>query len=213
MTGVRMVTTLMDRERLDRSSPPCGQASGWLLRRPGVPAPRRARLPFLHLYEGYASGRLHLPPEALRLRYFFIGGLFSERLPGYFAANLRALRRHGLSAQHVHVDSDASVTTNADTLAATVLDQLKPGEKAVLIGHSKGGLDAHAALHRFPRLLAQTRALITLQSPHGGSPLATDFVALHGSEVVIYAVMEQLFGGESEAVTDLTFAAIKVFKK
>ncbi|EOD22566.1 hypothetical protein EMIHUDRAFT_116661 [Emiliania huxleyi CCMP1516] len=46
--------------------------------------------------------------------------------------------------------------------------------RVVLLGHSKGAVDAAAALSLFPELRGRVAALVSVQGPHGGSAIAHD---------------------------------------
>lgn len=51
------------------------------------------------------------------------------------------------------------------------------GRQVVLLGHSKGGVDAAAACSMFwPQLKDKVVGVILVQSPYGGSPIASDIL-------------------------------------
>lgn len=51
------------------------------------------------------------------------------------------------------------------------------GKRVMLLGHSKGGVDAAAALALYwPDLKDKVAGLALVQSPYGGSPLASDIL-------------------------------------
>lgn len=51
------------------------------------------------------------------------------------------------------------------------------GKRVLLLGHSKGGIDAAAALSIYwPDLMEKVAGLALVQSPYGGSPLASDIL-------------------------------------
>jgi hypothetical protein len=51
------------------------------------------------------------------------------------------------------------------------------GNKVVLLGHSKGGVDVAAACSIFwPVLKDKVVGLVLVQSPYGGSPIASDIL-------------------------------------
>jgi len=50
-------------------------------------------------------------------------------------------------------------------------------KRVLLLGHSKGGIDAAAALSLYwPELKDKVAGLVLAQSPYGGSPIATDIL-------------------------------------
>lgn len=51
------------------------------------------------------------------------------------------------------------------------------GRKVVMLGHSKGGVDAAAACSMFwDQLKGKVVGIILVQSPYGGSPIASDIL-------------------------------------
>ena len=69
------------------------------------------------------------------------------------------------------VDPFNSSVYRGAQLAAEVQDilALTGHQRVILIGHSQGGLDARVVAHDYPELVA---AVVTLQTPHYGTPLA-----------------------------------------
>lgn len=68
------------------------------------------------------------------------------------------------------------------------------GCPVLLLGHSKGGLDAAAAmaLHH-DRLAGKVAGIVFAQSPYGGTPLASDFVGDSASRAVLGTVLSRFF--------------------
>lgn len=90
--------------------------------------------------------------------------------------------------------STAPLTHQADVLWARVnqLDDYRPGEPVVLVGHSAGGVVARLALVRFGP--GPVTTLITIASPHLGTPRA-----LQGLDVIQdsgpFEFIKKLVGG------------------
>ena len=124
------------------------------------------------------AGKDVLPAEAKDCVFLAVGGLLSGAAPKelYFDKNLDALKDAGMQVGRVPVDTDMGVEHNAAIVRDAVLEAAKSGKKVVLIGHSKGGLDSAAALAHVPRAQEHVRALVTIQSPYGGSPMAQDLL-------------------------------------
>jgi hypothetical protein len=115
---------------------------------------------------------------------------------GHVQRFLRArLRELGLDAR-VHVvrsHPTASLPARAAQLAAA-LTATAPGSAAVhLVGHSSGGLDARLFLApgvelptRAPveRLARRVRTLVTVSTPHHGTPVASFFATLRGQQLL-----------------------------
>ncbi|HVE85960.1 MAG TPA: hypothetical protein VND93_24055 [Myxococcales bacterium] len=156
-------------------------------------------------------GQSVLPSDAGKYKYLVIGGLFGKHLPGYMDENVSALKAQGLDARKVPVDSDASVEKNAETIRKAIEEATKDGSQVVLIGHSKGGVDAAAALSEHPELKDKVRALVAIQSPFGGSPIAQDIETTPIIKSLVNGVVSDLFRGDPRSVKDLTYDAREKF--
>lgn len=83
-------------------------------------------------------------------------------------------------------------TTHPDFLHSCTKIQ---SAQVVILGHSKGGIDACAALALFPeRLTGKVRGIALVQSPYAGNPVCSDIlregqVADFGSRAVLQALM------------------------
>jgi len=166
---------------------------------------------FLALHTLAGRGGDVLPPDAGAHRYLTIGGLFGEHVNGYMDANVEALSKAGLEVHRVPVDPGGSVKGNAEVVRHAVQEATADGRQAVLVGHSKGGVDAAAALSIYPELKARVRALVAIQSPFGGSPIAQDMDATPSIRPLIDGVVSRLFRGDPPSVRDLTYDAREEF--
>ena len=128
---------------------------GWLLRE--GPAPVEATARFHQLYAARVRSRAPV---------LLVGGIFTDRYPWYLRSVRRALR-----ARELPIDTQGSVRDNAAAIRDAVLREPEP---VVLMGHSKGPLDIHAALRLHPAMVPRVRAFVSLQAPFAGTPLATD---------------------------------------
>jgi hypothetical protein len=78
--------------------------------------------------------------------------------------------------------------------------------RIVLIGHSKGGLDALAAVAKYKGELAPiVRGIVCLQSPIGGSPVASDLVFGSSAVKMFVSALYRLVGSDFESLRDLTY--------
>lgn len=94
----------------------------------------------------------------------------------------------------VHTPPTASMPTRAARLAATIAATAgDDGGSLHLIGHSSGGLDARlfiAPKVALPtsldvaRLGARVRSVVTIATPHHGTPLASFFTTLRGQQLL-----------------------------
>jgi len=88
-----------------------------------------------------------------------------------------------------------------------VLQQTKP---VIIIGHSKGGVDTTVALSLFPELVPHIRGVITIQSPFGGSPIATDFCQSPSSARFFSGALRAIMG-DPKSMDQLTYQYRKSF--
>lgn len=110
-----------------------------------------------------------MPVEARVVRFLFAPGFSWDALPNYFEPNVRRLRELGLDAQIVPVDPRGTPEANGRVIAAAVKADPRP---AVIIAHSKGGLDAIAGLRADKTARERVPKLVMIQSPYAGTPTA-----------------------------------------
>lgn len=132
-----------------------------------------------------------------------VGGIFTERYPGY----LRRIRR-ALRAREIRIDTDCDMAANAATIRDAVLDASEP---VVLFGQSKGPLDIHAALSLYPELVPRVRAFVSVQAPFGGTPLASDAEASRLARNVVRGIVGGLFRGTPRAYFEMGYARRRAF--
>jgi len=87
----------------------------------------------------------------------------------YFRGVSRRLRRRGIEPVFLRVSPFASIMVRGAELAAAIR-ALGPGENH-LVAHSMGGLDARFAISHLG-LHEHASSLVTVATPHGGTPLA-----------------------------------------
>ncbi len=193
---------------LVEEAPSRGQI-GWLRKEglePGLDVTARFRTLLAEVH----AGREVIPDGADRFVYLLVPGLASSYQPSYMSANLRALIERGLQAEKLEFESERPVESNARMLRERILEETRDGRQVVLLGHSKGGLEAAAALALFPELRPRVRALVTLQSPYAGSPIATDIDACPPLADLLQGIIVWL-GDNPEAVRNLTYADRRAF--
>jgi hypothetical protein len=93
-------------------------------------------------------------------------GALIEQEMGPFLATL------GLPLRVLHVDGLGSSDANARALRDALLAWADPAERVVLIGHSKGAVDALQLVVDHPEARPRVAALVALAGAIGGSPLA-----------------------------------------
>ena len=120
------------------------------------PAPRGAPLPVVLVHGLFGFDRIGVPGA----RFDYFRGI---------AGHLRSL---GCTATAVKLPMMSAVPARAKALVAAI-DAL-PYERIDLIAHSLGGLDARYALAHLG-LASRVRSLVTIGTPHHGSPIADLF--------------------------------------
>ncbi len=131
-----------------------------------------------------------------------VAGAMSRIGFDYMVAQREWLTGLGAVVEVVKLPTARSVDDNAAVLAAHLLG----GAPALIIGHSKGGLDALAALLR-PEVAAHCRGLLALQAPFLGSPVADAICRAWLLPKVVDAALRMLRLGNGAGISDLTSAA------
>lgn len=103
-----------------------------------------------------------------------IPGMFCSYVPFYFSEAMSRLNNElNLDCRYIPVHPHSSVGSNAQLLLNSILEIYNETRKSlILVGHSKGGVDASALLALYPeQTLPIVRGLITIQTPYMGSSL------------------------------------------
>ncbi|KAE9464446.1 hypothetical protein C3L33_03613, partial [Rhododendron williamsianum] len=121
------------------------------------------------------NGNHNLPDSFV---YLLIPGLFSNHGPLYFVSTKKFFSKMGLACHIAKIHSEASVEHNAWELKQYIEELYwGSGKRVMLLGHSKGGVDAAAALSLYcDDLKDKVAGLALVQSPYGGTPLASDIL-------------------------------------
>jgi pimeloyl-ACP methyl ester carboxylesterase len=139
------------------------------------------------------------------LCYGLLGEVMARLRPvglDYMGAQADWLRALGLPVQVVDVPTAAPVACNAARIAEVMAADDRP---ALLIAHSKGGLEALAALLR-PGVAERCRGFIAIQSPFFGSPVADAICARAALHRAAHHTLRALGIGDGAALRDLTTA-------
>ncbi|PIN03186.1 hypothetical protein CDL12_24290 [Handroanthus impetiginosus] len=146
-------------------------------------------------------------------------GLFSNHGPLYFVNTKTSFSKMGLTCHIAKIHSEASVEKNAKEIK-DYIEEIYWGSKkrVLLLGHSKGGIDAAASLSMYwDELKEKVAGLAFAQSPYGGSPIASDILreGQLGDYVNIRKLMEilicKVIKGDMQALEDLTYEKRKDF--
>jgi triacylglycerol lipase len=158
----------------------------------GTPSPRDAPLPVVLVHGLFGFDAVGVPGAKLH----------------YFRGIVDHLASLGCHAHAVRLPRAASVPERAQILADKILEL---GHARVdIIAHSLGGLDARYALAKLG-LHAHVRSLVTIGTPHRGSPIA-DLASTEGPLALARKAIATI-GIPLTAVDWLTAAALERFNR
>ncbi|KAK7350390.1 hypothetical protein VNO77_08973 [Canavalia gladiata] len=215
-SGISIFQSLIDRAR--RTVRGSADDIGWLQRDPAMPPVEDGTERFLEILDSIKHGVHRLPNSMV---YLLIPGLFSNHGPLYFVNTKVSFSKMGLACHIAKIHSEASVEKNARELKEYIEEIYWGSKKRVLLlGHSKGGVDAAAALSLYwSDLKDKVAGLALAQSPYGGTPIASDllregqlgdYVNLRKlTEILICKVIK----GDMRALEDLTYERRREFLK
>lgn len=188
---------------------------GWLQNNPNLPPVTDGSARFLELLQRVRNGKHNLPNSYV---YLLIPGLFSNHGPLYFVSTKRRFSKMGLACHIAKIHSESSVEHNAWELKHYIEELYwGAGKRVMLLGHSKGGVVAAAALSAYWNDLKEKVAgLAFVQSPYGGSPLASDIlregqIADKETRRIMELLLCKLIKGDIRALEDLTYEKRKEF--
>ncbi|XAR54168.1 hypothetical protein NMG60_11029189 [Bertholletia excelsa] len=205
-------------ERVQRTVRGSADDIGWLQRDLEMPSVEDGTERFMEILDDIRHG-LHKLPNSMV--YLLVPGLFSNHGPLYFTGTKTYFSKMGLACHIAKIHSEASVEKNAREIKEYIEEIYWGSRKRVLLlGHSKGGVDAAAALTMYwTDLKDKVAGLAVAQSPYGGSPIASDILreGQLGDYVNVRKLMEILISkvmkGDIQALEDLTYERRKEFLK
>lgn len=215
-SGISLFQGLVERAR--RTARGSADDIGWLQRDPDMPPVENGTERFMEILDSVRHGVHRLPNSMI---YLLIPGLFSNHGPLYFCTTKAFLSKIGLTCHIAKIHSEASVETNAKELKEYIEEIYWGSQKRVmLLGHSKGGIDAAAALSLYWHdLKDKVAGLVLAQSPYGGTPMASDILreGQLGDYVNIRRMMEfmicKVMKGDMQSLEDLTYDKRREFLK
>ncbi|KAG6597033.1 E3 ubiquitin-protein ligase BRE1-like 1, partial [Cucurbita argyrosperma subsp. sororia] len=189
---------------------------GWLQRASGMPPVEDGTDRFVEILEDIRHGIHKLPDSVV---YLLVPGLFSNHGPLYFVDTKTRFSKMGLACHIAKIHSEASVEKNAREIKEYVEEiYWGAGKRVLILGHSKGGVDAAAALSLYwSDLREKVAGLALAQSPYGGTPIASDILreGQLGDYVNVRKLMEilicKVIKGDMQALEDLTYEKRKKF--
>ncbi|GAB2249874.1 hypothetical protein Droror1_Dr00013233 [Drosera rotundifolia] len=188
---------------------------GWMQRDPRLAPVEDGTAKFLELLQVIRNGEHNLPDYYV---YLLIPGLLSNHGPMYFVGTKRFFSKMGLACHIAKIHSEASVEHNAWELKQYIEELYwGSGKRVMLLGHSKGGVDAAAALSIYwCDLNDKVAGLALVQSPYGGTPIASDILregqlADKETRKVMEFIICKLIKGDLRSIEDLTYEKRKEF--
>jgi triacylglycerol lipase len=183
----------------------CAGMAGWFR---AESAPTTEVTPrFQQLYERVRQGEPVLPGDAKRHLYLMVKGLLGDEMFGYLEDNQAQLERRGLETREVQVDTEGSLSDNIEVVRRALEDAAFFGRSVVLVGHSKGAVESVSTLAVYPELRKLVRAVVAIQAPYGGSPIAHDLTESPELHRMLDIAFPLFFYGVSRSVDDLAYPA------
>lgn len=136
------------------------------------------------------------------LAVLLVPGFFSQMHRTYMRRTQMHISTLGLTCRMANLNTAGSVAQNAALLAEQIIElSVLTRKRVVLVGHSRGGCDAVAAVARHrERLHDRVAGVLCLQAPLGGTPLAGDYTAGRVQRTLRY-----MLGGEVDALAEVTY--------
>lgn len=188
---------------------------GWMQRDPNMDPVKDGSPRFFELLNAIRNGEHKLPDTYV---YLLIPGLFSNHGPLYFVSTKRFFSKMGLACHIAKIHSEASVEYNSLVLKHYIEELYwGSGKRVMLLGHSKGGVDAAAALSLYwCDLKDKVAGLALVQSPYGGTPVASDMmregqIADKETRRIMELIVCKVIKGDIKSLEDLTYEKRKQF--
>ena len=160
---------------------------------------------WLHLGDTVSTNARTVDAPATTAKIVIVPGLFGDCVSQWVApfADARvALEKAGYATSLMLVSGRGGIANNAEQIAESLRTDPGNYQRTIIIGYSKGALDALEALVADRALQTRVDALISLGGPVGGSPTA----AAIDSDLVSIVDRVPLPGcerGEGRAIADL----------
>jgi triacylglycerol lipase len=123
----------------------------------------------------------------------------------YFNGVAVHLRRRGHTVIVPQVNPIGSVKQRGEMLASIISEQVPKEERVDIIAHSMGGLDARHAIAKVDGFSARVATLVTIGTPHRGSPVA-DAIANKTGPLLLHmpTFLREKLESNAGALHDLT---------
>jgi pimeloyl-ACP methyl ester carboxylesterase len=128
----------------------------------------------LHRFAGESAGVRPRPADPSAYRLVFVPGFLATCFPGIasFSDVVEQARRDGFDARVLEIGGRSSIAANARLIAEQIERLPDDGRRIIVIGHSKGALDALQLIAERRDLAERIVALVAVAGAFSGSPLA-----------------------------------------
>ena len=175
---------------------------GWALNEPEHRFTKNKTRQYWDFYDSAIQTADMMPSELKDDVFVYVPGLFTQWYPGYMKDLISAMKALGFSTFFCDLNTAGSQTENAHFVADVILNLTRdePDRKIVLLGHSKGALDAATAFVKRPEIIPKISAFIAFQTPWGGSAIANDILSAHHRLAVSSAFIEKVLNGNAHSL-------------
>lgn len=136
----------------------------------------------LYRFAGERESARPPPVDAARFRLLFVPGFLASCFPAIhtFGDVMRDAQAQGFAVDYLDAAGRSGVAANARELARQVDALPQDARRLVIVGHSKGAVDALQMLVDRPDIAQRTAALLSVAGALQGSPLADSLGGLYG---------------------------------
>lgn len=132
--------------------------------------------------EGRPTGQPLPPPPAAKRRILIVPGIFGECVDNIatpFEDAAGYLRGQGYVIDVIPVSGRSSSAENAVTIRDWIAQFVRPGERLLIVGYSKGTSDILETLGAYPRSIPPGSAIVSIAGVVAGTPIADRWEALY----------------------------------
>lgn len=142
-------------------------------------------------------------------------GLGDFEIVRYFRGVKSALEEEGHTVLATSVNPLGSISERAEQIgeAITHYFSAESNPQVIILAHSMGGLDARLALSTNSHLAGITDALVTIGTPHKGSPVAEMVAQNWRATQFIYQSLVDFLGTSVGGLSDLTPEHAQIFDR
>lgn len=123
-------------------------------------------------------------PPADRRRIVFVPGIFGEcaaHIATPFKDAVEHMRGQGYAVDLIPVSGRSSSAANALAISDWIAAHVRPGERLLLVGYSKGTSDIIETLERYPSAIPAGTAIVSVAGVVSGTPAADRWESAHGA--------------------------------